>query len=465
MTAKAATQRRWTDTTLSPVRPGILQRKCACGNHTDGGECAACRNRRMTLQRRSISNEETSGVPPIVHEVLKSPGQPLDTQTREFMEPRFGHDFSHVRLHTNAKATESTQAVDALAYTVGRNIAFGAGEYAPGSIGGRKLLAHELTHTIQQSQTPNDLPRGMETVLAPRDRFEAEADDVADHIVDRGDVGALSVSPVGLQRQRATPATPSAPSLPVRERRQNVGRGGGRFDAQLDRSACLLAATMRVAFNYVNTPATWPSRDVQMAWQNDFVETVTGRWSGRYDLASTRAPCPGETCERLGVLLQIVPVTSGQHFTVTAGYTTSFAGSYVSGRTATLDYLDVRERNDVSQVPAEHEFGHMLGLPHVKCPRNDRVCYGVTDAEQANIMGLGSSVSKRDYQVFSEVAELFSACGWTPVEKRTNWMGILLGGGIGAAIGGALGAILGPIGALVGGLVGAAVGALVGAAS
>jgi len=89
--------------------------------------------------------------PPIIHEVLRSPGQPLDATTRAFMEPRFGHDFSNVRVHADAKAGESARAVDALAYTVRNQIAFGASRYAPGSLEGRKLLAHELTHTIQQS--------------------------------------------------------------------------------------------------------------------------------------------------------------------------------------------------------------------------------------------------------------------------------------------------------------------------
>jgi hypothetical protein len=102
--------------------------------------------------RRSVTNKtEPTTVPPIVHEVLRSPGRPLDPATRTFMEPRFGHDFSRVRVHTDAKAAESAQAVDALAYTVGRDMVFGAGQYTPGTLVGRRLLAHELTHVVQQA--------------------------------------------------------------------------------------------------------------------------------------------------------------------------------------------------------------------------------------------------------------------------------------------------------------------------
>jgi len=92
----------------------------------------------------------SSPAPRIVREVIDSPGRPLDAATRAFMEPRFGHDFSRVRVHTDARAGESAHAVEAKAYTVGTEIVFGVGRYAPHSSDGRRLLAHELTHVVQQ---------------------------------------------------------------------------------------------------------------------------------------------------------------------------------------------------------------------------------------------------------------------------------------------------------------------------
>jgi hypothetical protein len=93
-----------------------------------------------------------SNVPPLVHDVLNGRGgQPLDTTTRAFMEPRFGHDFSHVRVHTDERAAKSARSINALAYTVGNDIIFGASRYAPDTTIGQRLLAHELTHAIQQS--------------------------------------------------------------------------------------------------------------------------------------------------------------------------------------------------------------------------------------------------------------------------------------------------------------------------
>jgi outer membrane protein OmpA-like peptidoglycan-associated protein len=104
----------------------------------------------MQLQRRDTTQVEPTTMPPIVHEVLRSPGQPLDPATRTYMEPRFGYDFSQVRVHNDARAAESARAVDALAYTVGRDVVFGAGQYAPSIDAGCKLMAHELTHVVQQ---------------------------------------------------------------------------------------------------------------------------------------------------------------------------------------------------------------------------------------------------------------------------------------------------------------------------
>ena len=119
--------------TLTPTRGGLLQRACACGQHTKGGECEGCKKKGLELQRSPLYRQgmgdrsEGQYAPPIVHEVLRSSGQPLDPTARQLVEPHFERDFSSVRVHTGARAAESAQAVGALAYTVGKDIVFGAG--------------------------------------------------------------------------------------------------------------------------------------------------------------------------------------------------------------------------------------------------------------------------------------------------------------------------------------------------
>jgi outer membrane protein OmpA-like peptidoglycan-associated protein len=168
---------------LAP-RTNLLQRKCACGG-TPGidGECAECRKKR--LQRRSIGQAGPSTVPSIVPDVLRSPGEPLDAAARAFMEPRFGHDFSQVRIHTDAKAAESAQAVNAVAYTVGSSIVFGRGQFAPQTAKGRRLLAHELAHTVQQQGVRGEAQdTGLDLTAQSLERsLEREADTHAERVV------------------------------------------------------------------------------------------------------------------------------------------------------------------------------------------------------------------------------------------------------------------------------------------
>lgn len=107
-------------------------------------------------------------VPSIVNDVLHSEGQPLETSARGFMEQRFGHDFSRVRVHDDTRAAASARAIDARAYSAGSQIVFGEGQYAPGMNAGRRLLAHELAHVVQQGSVSQ--PRVMRAPADPADK-------------------------------------------------------------------------------------------------------------------------------------------------------------------------------------------------------------------------------------------------------------------------------------------------------
>jgi hypothetical protein len=243
-----ATTQKQSSVLAAPSHGGILQRKCACGNHImAGGECAECSKTKLHLQRKltigassdpleleadrmaeavatarfvatkpdtsplSVQRQEvplekpreqttqfrgqeapkqghaklldqsklreppkfapsvvkplfkrepgagTIPDPQIVEAGLQSPGIPLDPATRDFMESRFGYDFSQVRIHTDPKAAESARALNAMAYTVGRDVVFGPGRYSPMTSSGTRLLAHELTHVVQQTGSESNL--------------------------------------------------------------------------------------------------------------------------------------------------------------------------------------------------------------------------------------------------------------------------------------------------------------------
>lgn len=200
----------------NPAAGGVLQRQCACGNHTvAGGECAACANKKSGLQRKlavGASNDPLereadrvadqvmaasvhpadSGAPPriqrytgqategmdsapaSVDRVLASSGRPLDSGLRQDMEQRFSHDFSRVRVHSGAAAEQSAREVNAHAYTVEHDIVFGAGQFVPGTHEGRRLIAHELTHVVQQSGSDRVQQQVMQRKKVPLDFGEFE---------------------------------------------------------------------------------------------------------------------------------------------------------------------------------------------------------------------------------------------------------------------------------------------------
>ena len=224
---------------LTPIQGGLLQRKCACGG-TSGldRQCVECRKKqRLSPQRRSASQAEPSTVPPIVHDVLRSPGQPLDTDARAFMEPRFGHDFGQVRVHTDAKAAESARAINALAYTVGGDIVFGSGQYRPSTEWRQRLLAHEVTHVLQQRNIASGSAISPTLQMDPaEDASEKEAEAVANRFTSAE--GSVVVSGIGQREvhisrqldeeesQRREPAQnrPGDP-LPYREAMEQTERG------------------------------------------------------------------------------------------------------------------------------------------------------------------------------------------------------------------------------------------------
>jgi Domain of unknown function (DUF4157) len=144
-----------------------------------------------------------------IRDVLQSPGRPLDAATRAVFERRFAHDFGHVRVHSDAQAADSARAIDALAYTAGHHVVFGGGALAPHTAAGRRLLAHELVHVVQQRAVAANEPLA---VSAPDDAREREADRLSDAFA-RGaqmlDVAGTSGGPAILRQPAAAPAARS----------------------------------------------------------------------------------------------------------------------------------------------------------------------------------------------------------------------------------------------------------------
>lgn len=192
----------------------VLQRKCACGGCTSGvGECENCRKKRLGIQRKPAATGPVTRHPADlshVDPILASPGRPLGADTQTLMAARFGRSFSEVRIHTDGAAAASADAVNALAYTVGQHIVFGAGQFSPATPSGQHLLAHELTHTVQQGH--GDRAAMQRLAISPENSpLEREADAAADAALADQSMPATSLATfTGLQRQPKTPELTNA---------------------------------------------------------------------------------------------------------------------------------------------------------------------------------------------------------------------------------------------------------------
>lgn len=172
----------------------------------------------MRVQRKREQRTQSEGptarrrAPAAVREVLQAPGAPLESGPREFMERRFGHDFSRVRVHADSAAASSAKSANALAYTVRNNVVFGAGLYNPGSPPGRQLLAHELAHVVQQANSSGATSQTAD--------YESEAS-TASHRIEKGERAFVRLAaPTAMQRQvfpgslaHADPAESASPLL------------------------------------------------------------------------------------------------------------------------------------------------------------------------------------------------------------------------------------------------------------
>ncbi len=183
--------------------PGLIYRAAAAGRTDVLGPAGL-----LGLQRAVgnagvgalVSEEERS---PVLDVVGSGGGSPLDTDTRADMESRLGHDFGDVRVHTDSRAHDSARAVNAHAYTVGSNVVFQRDKYDPSSTEGKTMLAHELTHVVQQRSGPVDgTPTGGGVQVSdPSDRFEQEAAANADRAMSAPAPATVSPAGPAVQRQ------------------------------------------------------------------------------------------------------------------------------------------------------------------------------------------------------------------------------------------------------------------------
>jgi hypothetical protein len=366
-----------TDSALSRTSQPFIQRACARCDEEEEVQRKPASGAKQAFD--SPSDAGSAARPSVGHAGgVLSGGQPLPAAARDFFEPRFGHDFSGVRVHTERDASESAQSIDALAYTMGCDIVFREGQYEPNTDKGRQLLAHELTHVIQQSQTP-----------APR--------------LDR-------------QADNGVPNVSGRTGVPVLQRRVHTGHDhGGRYE--IDDQECKLTYHQNWFFTF-ETTQTAAERIAYMESAKMQIEDV---WSNKFPLIPDMETC---SCHPDGVkvVVEMHPVEGerqGRGFTVTVHPNIR---AYVNQPMRGIHL----ESGDINPTPfpgvpgpglvtVVHEFGHTIGLTD---EYNSWASLFRTEAsrDRPSIMHNGDQVRPRHYQHFADLVnhEFGAGCTYRP---------------------------------------------------
>lgn len=403
----------------------------------------------------------------------KKQGNPLADDVRNFMEPRFGVDFSNVKVHTDGEAVQMSRELGAQAFTYGSDVYFGAGK-APGN---NELTAHELTHVVQQvgeTQVQQSIKAKL-TTSSPKDAVEQEADAVAHRVMSGEDVAVEQTTSANIHGDWVSDAwnavgdafdmrdneaaldewedyqasrtemmefLANAPYLA--ENFQSTTRLG-MFDAIYNLST--LQIVCKCKFNFVSgnvtefpsaTPEqlTWTDQAEMDAWKARFISTVSSTWSSGNHVFYCQKPWWESLIAKVNVNIQ--EADSGEHFALTIakipkrefrtssvtsptilpiiGQTTSGTGDFDS------EDLETVPKAGGMQTPAVHEAGHMLGLddeygtgtPSHSDLVESEFGHGVARGDDGRIMSGGNDIQPEHGVTFLEaLKEATSISEWT----------------------------------------------------
>lgn len=321
--------------------------------------CSECEKEQW--QRKENNTAPHTEAPSIVVDALRGNGTPLDSRTQSFMSNRFGYDFNNVRIHNNTIAVKSASSINAHAYTSGNNIVFNSGQYQPDTPSGKKLLAHELTHVVQQSEN--------------------------------------STSPI----QRTV-------------RRGTDHAGSFQFDDQ----ACTMNYDQNWYFHFQDS-MTDTQRNAYMARAESQVEST---WSHAHRLRPRSADCPCHTNgvdvtvdlhtsreDRQGRDGYTIDVNDSNERGLTTQPTHSMVLSPVH------DIPQDKGASNPMPVIA-HEFGHTLGITDEYHGWNhfwDFFGLGLGADDKESLMNLGDQVRPRHYQHFADlISNVIENCQYQP---------------------------------------------------
>lgn len=375
---------------------------------------------------------------------LGSSSEPLPPEVRGDMEASFGQDLGGVRVHDGAHAAASAEAVGAQAYTVGSDVVFGRGRYAPGTREGGHLLAHELAHVVQQRGASPDGP----LALASQDGLERDADDAAARAMRGGPARVAGTAPRSLQRQTVTGTRNTVTGYEVSTatgspRQGSTGRGiaGPELGLAFDPATSTFTVTFHTLWIF---PHGWTTAQ-RTAYEQAFQASVLRVWNNRFLLAEsgTRRTAhvqivfdphviPQLANETEELMEWVNPAWSGRwrmdvrnlgvrenvdrsartvHLGATSNQQQTHSAAALRAR-APFSYSGTGGSRSYTQAASPHEFGHMIGLGDEYLEDTDSVPSAARGHINNRIMNVGESVTPDAYAPFAEWLSGLTGTTW-----------------------------------------------------
>lgn len=384
-------------------------------------KCAHCEKEEKVQMKETPGAVGGMTAPSTVNDVINSPGQSLDKGTRNFMESRFGYDFGNVRIHNDSIAHQSSKEINALAYTHGSHVVFGAGQYQPGTNSGKQLLAHELVHVIQQNKSyPGrsiqrwDVPMPPPEIGSQTNTKRYEVDIIKDKA----------------RQVRTTGSVPVHAQLSYSEASENF------------------TVTFPLAWAFVRA---WPDSK-RKDFVNDFEKSVLRVWQDRFLLKETigqrrsahvyinfdekivaqqkddftegselsriiqSSPTPWLMDVRdLGVRANVSGYTV--HLGEKANEPNSATGKEIRKETEFSERSDGDDKKIFTQTVSPHEFGHMIGLGDEYLNDSGTAPKAARRRINNRIMNVGEVVTPDVYMPFADWLSGLTKSKWTVGKK------------------------------------------------
>jgi hypothetical protein len=378
-------------------------------------KCQHCEEEEKKLHRKEANSNETTADASTENYIssLNGKGRSLTPDERNFFEPRMGYDFSNIQLHTNSEANQSAKSINALAYTHSNHIVFGSNQYQPNSESGQRLMAHELTHVVQQKNQDNYLQRATTT----GDTSSTKAYDINSEGVQ--DVSSRSTGFAKLQMAYDDASKNFTCTFPLTwifpHGWDDTKRSGYVTDFE-----AVIKKIWEGVFWLQETKGAKRTANVVMAFDEKVIAQGADEMAEARELSSALSARSTWTMDVRNINVRANVSGTTVQLDENANKPQSRKGSALMNN-ASFVVHDGNENKTFTQTTSAHEFGHMIGLGDEYLDDSGTPVSQLSAGRahiNNRIMNVGENVTKDAYQPFADWISGLTKSQWVVGNRK-----------------------------------------------